>query len=75
MEQYREVGKIDIGGNPTDLAVYGNKIYVANNSQNMSIIDTISSSVVGSINTGAGTVSVDIDSNTGHIYALNNFSY
>lgn len=74
MEQYREVGKIDVGGNPTDLAVYGNKIYVANNSQNMSIIDTISNSVVGSINTGAGTVSVDVDSVTGHVYALNSFT-
>jgi DNA-binding beta-propeller fold protein YncE len=74
MEQYREVGKINVGGNPTDLAVYGNKIYVANNSQNMSIIDTISSSVIGSINTGAGTVSVDVDTTTGHIYALNNFN-
>ena len=74
MEQYKEVGKINVGGNPTDLAVYGNKIYVANNSQNMSIIDTISSSVIGSINTGAGTVSVDVDTTTGHIYALNNFN-
>jgi YVTN family beta-propeller protein len=74
MEQYREVGKINVGGNPTDLAVYGNKIYVANNSQDMSIIDTISSSVVGSINTGAGTVSVDVDSVTEHIYALNSFT-
>lgn len=74
MEQYREVGKINVGGNPTDLAVYGNKIYVANNSQNMSIIDTLSSSVIGSINTGAGTVSVDVDSSTGHIYALNSFN-
>ena len=74
MEQYREVGKINVGGNPTDLAVYGNKIYVANDSQNMSIIDTISSSIIGLINTGAGTQSIDIDDVTKHAYVLNSFS-
>lgn len=74
MEQYREVGKINVGGNPTDLATYGNKIYVTNNQQNVSIISTISNTVVGSINTGPGTSSIDIDNITGHAYIINVFN-
>jgi DNA-binding beta-propeller fold protein YncE len=74
MEQYREVGKINVGGNPTALAVYNNKIYVTNNSQNVSVINTISNTVVRTIATGPGTVSIDIDDKTKHAYVLNSFS-
>ena len=74
MEQYKEVGKINVGGNPTDLATYGNKIYVTNNQQNVSIISTISNAVIGSINTGPGTSSIDIDNITGHAYIVNVFN-
>jgi DNA-binding beta-propeller fold protein YncE len=74
MDKYTEVGKIEVGGNPTDLAVYSNKIYVANYSQDMSIVDTISSSVIGTIPTGSGTISVDVDATITHAYALNIFS-
>jgi hypothetical protein len=74
MEEYLEVGKINIGGNPTSLAVFGNKIYVTNNSQDMSIINTFSSSVVGTISTGQGTVSIDIDYILKYAYVLNVFS-
>lgn len=74
MEQYIEVGKINIGGNPTALAVLNNKIYVTNRSQDVSIIDTISNSVVGNIPTGQGTISIDIDRTLKYAYALNSFS-
>ena len=74
MEQYREVGKINVGGNPTCLAAYNNTLYITNYSQNMSIIDTISNSITGSINTGPGTIYIDIDPNTRYAYILNDFT-
>lgn len=74
MEQYIEVGKINVGGNPTAIAVIGNKIYVTNNTQNVSIIDTISNTIIGTINTGPGTISIDIDYQTQYAYILNVFT-
>lgn len=71
---YTEIGRINIGGNPTDITSIDNTIYVSNYTQNLSIVDTISGSVIGSINTGSGTISIDIDTNTKYLYAINIFS-
>jgi len=72
-KNYREIGRISVGGKPMDLAVYNYKIYVANYTQDMSIISTISSAVVGNIPTGSGCVSIDIDESHKYAYVLNNF--
>lgn len=71
---YNEIGRINIGGNPTDIASIDNKIYITNYTQNISVVDTISSTIVTSINSGSGTISIDIDLVSRHAYAINSFS-
>jgi DNA-binding beta-propeller fold protein YncE len=72
-KNYREIGRISVGGKPMDLAVYNYKVYVANYTQDMSVISTISSTIIGNIPTGSGCVSIDIDEPHKYAYVLNNF--
>jgi len=72
-KNYREIGRISVGGKTMDLATYNYKVYVANYTQDMSVVSTISSTVVSNIPTGSGCVSIDIDESHKYAYVLNNF--
>jgi YVTN family beta-propeller protein len=73
-KNYKEIGRITVGGNPTDLSIYNYKAYVTNQTQDLSIVSTISNTVVGSIATGAGCISIDIDDINQYAYVLNSFN-
>ena len=72
-KNYREIGRISVGGKPMDLTTYNYKVYVANYTQDMSVISTISSTIVGNIPTGSGCVSIGIDESHKYAYVLNSF--
>jgi DNA-binding beta-propeller fold protein YncE len=71
---FKEYGRIQVDGNPTDVIGYNNKIYVTNDSKNMCVIDTLTHTIIKEISTGNGTVSIDIDPLTNHGYVLNHYN-
>jgi YVTN family beta-propeller protein len=73
-KNYREIGRITVGGNPTDLSICNYKAYVTNQTQDLSIISAISNTVIGTIATGAGCISIDIDETNQYAYVLNSFN-